>query len=183
MARRSRRIHLHKQRIGVAVRHNGLYLLHVSAGRTFVPKLLTTTRPKPCRPRLQRQPQRLCVHPCHHEHFARIVLLHDRRDEPTVVVLQFADIHASSPSLSSLLQWPPICSQLTSKWQKIQVANPMERTNRVLLPRTAAFILFKAAFVQNQRLFLVRACYRTLRRCSLLGFFATFSPFCCKSVL
>lgn len=88
MARRTRRVHHCHQCVGITVDKQPLQLLHVAARGALVPQLLPGARPEPGRARLQRQPQRLDIHPSHHQDLATTLLLHHTRNQPSTIELK-----------------------------------------------------------------------------------------------
>ena len=88
MARRADLLHLDQQAILIAIQRHSLHVLKVPAGLTLEPKTLARPAPIGAFARLKSPPQRLLIHPSHHQHLPILMVLNDRGDQAIGVVFQ-----------------------------------------------------------------------------------------------
>jgi hypothetical protein len=84
-------LHQQKKRVAVAIEPAFDEALAMARRLAFSPKRLTRARPVanlPCRKRLR---ERRSVHPSHHEHLTRVVLLGDGWHEALIIELYGVD--------------------------------------------------------------------------------------------
>ncbi len=78
-------VHLHQNRIAVAIQGHRPHRLGVAAGRALVPQLAARAAPEPGLPALEGALQRVAVHVRQGQHAAAAGVLHHGRDQPLVV--------------------------------------------------------------------------------------------------
>ena len=75
-----------EQAIGVAVVAKLDERLRIATRLPFMPELLAAARVEPRRVLLERQCNRLCIHPCHHEDLPRMRILHNAWNKALLVI-------------------------------------------------------------------------------------------------
>jgi hypothetical protein len=86
-------VHLHDQRVAVAVGVHPLHVLHVTGRLALLPWRLSRARPEVRQPRAERLGDGVAIHPRDHEDFTRLRLLHHGRQQPLRIELQLVRGH------------------------------------------------------------------------------------------